>query len=200
MIRTSYFNLRSCVALLECCIMVGAAGCGARAPERAGVSQAPPPAPARNPQSTERTPEEVFREFLAGVMTSDEEVIRRTSIDRPGIEVLWAEDPDGSKPRPPGLMESLILAKMPITRLKVGDEISFMTPQGMARRVITENEVNDGKVFLRIPEDPLCHVVIRLDGKWLVEPGALIAARQAGRAHRQNPAPRNRSAGPAVST
>lgn len=146
------------------------AGC-ARDADRT-VSEAVARADAARPAEE---PEEVVRRFLKAMVTSDEQAVREVAIDRPGMAILWEHDPTApadSHPPDPSVIDALAMR-----RVRVGEELWLPGRDGPRRKLVTEYDVNDGHVMIMTLGNPIPFFVIRLDGKWRVEPGTFIAAR-----------------------
>lgn len=177
MISAMITSLRGLLRVAGSIVLVLAQGC--REPDAGAPSQtvAQHAQPARALPATqaivEQSPEDVFRRFLIALLSSDEAAIRDTMLVHEGMEILWA---DGQNRVVPEEIKAL-----PLRRAQVGEALRVPSANGPWTLNVTANDVNDGRVLLLMPRDPVPHAVIKIDGRWRVDGGEFIAARMAVR-------------------
>lgn len=124
------------------------------------------------------TPENVARMFWVAMLQHDETALRRLTIPADGLEILWEPDPilaaRGVRERPTSLWFLLAQAFMPYRRAAVGETFLF----GKLPVTFTHRHINDGSIVLIAPAQPMPTFVVRVNGRWRVDAGPLLAARR----------------------
>lgn len=128
--------------------------------------------------STNPSPETVFRHFLSAMFACDESGVRETMLQHPGMEILWA----GSK-APPAMLAAV--QSVSLRRVVVGESLQIPSRDGPFKLDVTANDVNDGRVLLVMGSDPIPHAIVKIDGRWRVDGGEFIAAREAVEHYKQ---------------
>ena len=110
------------------------------------------------------------------------------SIRNEGEEILWkmpkkSADDSSSRDLLIKMMENA-----PMRRLRAGETVTFPTRDGSRERTMTANDINDGRVLIVIGESWNFYTVLKVEGKWLVDPMVLIVGRQAAEHFRQEKA------------
>lgn len=121
------------------------------------------------------SPESVLRTFLIGMAEKNQEVLIRTGNGEGPMELLL----DGDPLTP----EQLAAFKkdfetMEITRLKVGDSMTF---PGGKRIVFKEHDINPDRLKLMVPANPIAYDLQRFDGIWYVNVDTIIEVRKAAK-------------------
>jgi len=122
------------------------------------------------------TPEQALRTFLIAMLLKDEATLRAVTLPTADFDwLLRGEDV------PVDQLEEIKtqVAKQSIRALKPGDEISL--PNGRKATVQPASVTADDAILLT-EGFPLPHSLRRIDGRWRVEAGPVIAARKAAEA------------------
>jgi hypothetical protein len=126
-------------------------------------------------------PETVLKELMLAVLQRDEATIRRLTLDNPGREILWERDPT-VPPQPPVTAQTVaLLEHAPWRAMKRGETFTLETRDGPKSVTLGYHDVNDGRAVVMDPFGQVPHIVVKTDSKWLVDPGALVAARTKAR-------------------
>jgi hypothetical protein len=130
-------------------------------------------------QIVDATPEDAFRTFMMAIVTHDEAALRAITLPNPDLSLLLrnpAASPEAVKDA------RAMFAKLPIKRLKAGDE--FTPPSGKAYAV-TASEVGEDKAVL-VPEGtPIPVRCTKVKSHWRVDVATLIARGKAADAARK---------------
>ncbi|MDB5352782.1 MAG: hypothetical protein JWN86_4029 [Planctomycetota bacterium] len=131
------------------------------------------------PDIAAKTPEEAFRTFVAAMITKDEKTVRALAL--PSDEIDWLLKGQGV---PAGQVEAIKaqIAKMPIKALKPGD--TYTLP-GNRKMTVKPEEVAEDRVVLLPEGSPLPTRCQKVDGRWRVDAGPMIAGRKAADAARK---------------
>ncbi len=128
-----------------------------------------PPTPAATADSG---PAEALKAFLVALAAQDEPTLRALALPHPDFDLLLR----GPRATPEQVtMLKARLADQPIRRLKSGDPVKM--PNGESR-VISPDDVREGRVVLWPEGAPLPTRLENVGGKWKVFAGTFIAARR----------------------
>jgi hypothetical protein len=133
-----------------------------------------------SPENSElnATPESALRAFLFSVVSGDATVLKRVATPDKDIDWLLG----GQRPPAPVVKQMKAhFDSMPIRAYKIGDEVTL--PDG-DKLVFDESRINANRAMLTFPDNPVPFELVRVQGKWKVNPAPLIAARKAAQAMR----------------
>lgn len=137
---------------------------------------APPPFVFQTPFVPGVSPEATVAELVLGMMACDEQRVLAVTLPHPEEAVLWQSA--GPRASPLAVAQAaLAMPNMPFERLKPGDVVSL--PSG-EQLVLDARHVNDQRLMITFPENPLPFAVVREGKTWKVDASLLIAARRLG--------------------
>ena len=119
------------------------------------------------------------------MLDTDVKAIRELAIERRDMAVLWQAKPPG--PTEVEGMKRAIRA-MPMRQLQLGEQVTLSTTNGPRVIHIDEMRVDEDHAMVVVPAHPLPYPMVRVDGRWRVDPGALIVARLTAQAAREGKA------------
>ena len=169
------------------CVALSFAGCTVSAEADHFVGQ-------QQVENDESRPEMVLKNLVLAVLQGDEATIRRLTFDHPGREILWERDPTVPPPPPVTARTTALLERAPWRAMKRGETFTIDTRDGSKTLTLGYHEVNDGHAVVMDPLGQVPHLLAKIDGKWLVDPGGLIAARTKARSLRLQRADETRHA------
>jgi hypothetical protein len=142
-------------------------------------AKAKAPAGGARPRWKDATPEDALRSFMVAAVEQDETALR--AITLPDRDLVWLLR---GRPAPAEAVEKMrtLAADMRIKRLRPGDPIKL--PQGQTA-VVGPDEVTEDRAVLLPEGSPLPVRLQRVDGRWKVDAGPVIAARKAAAAAQQ---------------
>lgn len=138
-------------------------------PTQQAALKSPVQAPSHDPSS----PESILRAFLIGIVEKDHETLIRTGNGEGPLELLL----DGETLTGSQLAETIShFETMEITRLRVGDSITFPNGKKIA---FGEHDINSHRLKLMVPSNPIAFDLQKFDGTWYVNVDTIIAVRKA---------------------
>ena len=134
---------------------------------------------------TDMSPEETLRTFLISMTNSDAETLYSVSVARDDLDILLESEKQPAYATKAALA---LFSSLEIQRLKIGDTINL---PGNHSIVLDQRHINDDRLQLTFESNPFPFDMVLDDGKWKVNPVALIAVRKASKTMRENGAGNN---------
>jgi hypothetical protein len=122
------------------------------------------------------SPEQTLRLFFDAFLAQDAASLQALTIECPDRDELWSfGEPITQPDRVREFMQE------PLRRVSVGETLHVPTHEGLKAIVVNANHVNDGRVMLLLGDHPIPWILVKIDGRWLVDPQPFIAAIQEGK-------------------
>ena len=129
--------------------------------------------------------ETLLRTFLISMTNSDAETLYSVSVARDDLDILLESEKQPAYATKAALA---LFSSLEIQRLKIGDTINL---PGNHSIVLDQRHINDDRLQLTFESNPFPFDMVLDDGKWKVNPVALIAVRKASKTMRENGAGNN---------